>query len=269
MESRARHARRRAPAAPVRRSGVAALAAALLASLAAAAPAEAACTVVSAGPALGKSWPERRKELLARADAAGPGATQPFQAPAPECGQAAAKTAPVRYRIGLIAPTWQRYGHLVAAAAHRHGVPAELILATIVDESGGNARAVATNPGYVSDAATPDKVSVGLGQILISSARLLAPDRKIDRAALSDPEFSIELVARFHARFYKGTGFDPQLVAAAYLSGRTPALRAGQRWMPANQAHAARYSAVVKASVAHLAAQAKAPPVSFAALLAQ
>jgi hypothetical protein len=33
------------------------------------------------------------------------------------------------------------------------------------------------------------------------------------------------------------------------------------------QAHAARYSAVVKASVAHLAAQPKAPPVSFAALL--
>lgn len=250
----------------LRRSGVAAIAAALLALLVPAAAAEAACTVVSAGPAYGKSWPERRQELIARADATFPVGPQLYFAPAPECGRAVANTAPVRYRIGLIAPTWQRYGQLIAAAAQRHGVPAELILATIVDESGGNANAVATNPGYVNDAATPDRVSVGLGQLLISSARRLAPDRKIDRATLFDPAVSIELVARYHARFYKGTGFDPQLVAAAYLSGRAPALRAGQRWAPHNQAHAARYSAVVKASVAHLAAQPKAPPVSFAAL---
>ena len=192
-------------------------------------------------------------------------------APAPKaarpCGRAVAHTGPVRYRIGLIAPTWRRYGHIIAAAAQRHGVPAELILATIVDESGGNARAVATNPGYVSDAATPNRVSIGLGQLLISSARRLSPGRPIDRAALFDPATSIDLVARYHARFYKGTGFDPALVASAYMLGRAPALRASQRWAPRHQAHAARYSAIVEASVAHLAAQAKAPPVSFAALL--
>lgn len=256
-------------AAPARRLGAAAAAAALLAVFAPAAPANAVCSVVSSGPAFGKSWPERRQELIARADAFAPAAGQLNFAPAPDCGRAAAKTAPVRYRIALIAPTWQRYGHLIAGAAQRHGVPAELILATIVDESGGNTRAVATNPGYVSDAATPDRVSVGLGQLLISSARRLSPERRIDRAALFDPAVSIELVARYHARFYKGTGFEPQLVAAAYLSGRAPVLRAGQRWSPRNQAHAARYSAVVKASVEHLAAQAKAPPVSFAALLAE
>jgi soluble lytic murein transglycosylase-like protein len=237
--------------------------------LAAAATAQAACTVVSAGPAYGKNWSERKQELIARGETSWPGAAQLLYAPAPECGRAIARTAPVRYRIGLIAPTWRRYGHLISAAAQRHGVPAELILATIVDESGGNARAVATNPGYVSDAATPDRVSIGLGQLLIASARRLLPGRAIDRAALFDPALSIDLVARYHARFYKGTGFDPQLVASAYLLGRTPALRAGQRWMPRNQAHAARYSAVVKASVAHLAAQPKAPPVSFAALLAE
>ncbi len=105
------------------------------------------------------------------------------------------------------------------------------------------------------------------GQLLISSARRLSPERPIDRAALFDPATSIDLVARYHARFYKGTGFDPALVASAYMLGRAPALRAGQRWAPRHQAHAARYSAVVEASVAHLAAQAKAPPVSFAALL--
>lgn len=251
-------------------ASAAALSAALVVS--AAAPAAVACTVVSAGPAYGKSWAERRQELLARGEAQRAGQTRLLYAPEPrvasDCGRAAAHTGSVRYRIGLVAPTWRRYGHLISAAAQRHGVPAELILATIVDESGGNARAVATNPGYVSDAATPDRVSIGLGQLLISSARRLLPGRPIDRAALFDPATSIDLVARYHARFYKGTGFDPALVAWAYLTGTSPALRAGQRWMPRNQAHAARYTAVVEASVAHLAAQSKTPPVSFAALLA-
>lgn len=251
-------------------AGAAAVAAALAAF---AAPAAATCTVVSAGPAHGKSWTERRQELLARSDMLAPASGPLHYAPAPKtappCGRAVAHTAPVRYRIGLIAPAWKRYGHLITAAAQRHGVPAELILATIVDESGGNARAVATNPGYVSDAATPHKVSIGLGQLLISSARRLSPERPIDRAALFDPATSIDLVARYHARFYKGTGFDPRLVAWAYLAGSTPALRAGQRWQPRNQEHAARYTAVFEASVAHLAAQSKTPPVSFAALLGQ
>ena len=258
-------------AALARWAGAAALSAALL--VGAAAPGEAACTVISAGPAYGQSWAERRRELLARGEATRPANALLLYAPEPRrplgCGGAVAPTAPVRYRIGLIAPTWRRYGPLIAAAALRHGVPAELILATIVDESGGNARAVATNPGYVSDTATPDRVSIGLGQILISSARRLAPDRRIDRAALFDPALAIDLVARYHARFYEGTGFDPQLVAAAYLSGRAPALRAGQRWSPGNQAHAARYTAVFEESVAHLAAQPMAPPVSFAALRAR
>lgn len=228
---------------------------------------------MSAGPAFGKSWAERSAELLARSETQRPGALRLLYAPEPriasDCSRAVAHTGPVRYRIALIAPTWRRYGHLISAAAKRHGVPAELILATIVDESGGNARAVATNPGYVSDAATPDRVSIGLGQLLIASARRLVPGRRIDRAALFDPAVSIDLVARYHARFYKGTGFDPQLVATAYMWGRTPALRAGQRFKPRNQAHAARYTAVVEASVAHFAAQSAPPAVSFAALFSE
>jgi len=236
-------------------------------------PGAAACTLVSAGPAYGQSWAERRQELLARNEVLRPATTLLLYAPQarrePSCGAAVARTAPVRYRIGLIAPTWQRYGHLISATAARHGVPAELILATIVDESGGKTNAVATNPGYVSDAATPHKVSIGLGQMLISSARRLSPEQRIDRAALHDPATAIDLVARYHARFYKGTGFDPRLVASAYLTGSTPALRQGQRWYPGNQAHAARYTAVFEASVAHLAAQPKLPAVSFAALFAQ
>ena len=124
-------------------------------------------------------------------------------------------------------------------------------------------------PSNSKRTAPSEKVSIGLGQMLISSARRLSPERPIDRAALFDPATSIDLVARYHARFYKGTGFDPRLVASAYLAGSTPALRAGQRWQPRNQEHTARYTAVFEASVVHLAAQSKTPPVSFAALLAQ
>jgi len=253
----------------LRWGGAAALAAAAFAG--ASAPAAASCLVVSEGPAYGQSWAERRQELLARNNAARPGATLFLYAPpakkAPTCAALAASSE-VRFRLELIAPTWQRYGALVTAAAQRHGVPAELILATIVDESGGKPSAVATNPGYISDAATPDKVSVGLGQILISSARRLAPGQRIDRATLSDPAVSIDLIAHYHARFYRGTGFDPRLVAAAYMSGSAPALRAGQRWYPRHLRHAARYTAVFEASVAHLSVQQTPPPVSFAAVFA-
>jgi soluble lytic murein transglycosylase-like protein len=188
---------------------------------------------------------------------------------APGCANGAASKSGVRYRIGLIAPTWQRYGHLIAAAAQRHAVPAEIILATIVDESGGKPGAIATNPGYVSDAATPSKISVGLGQMLISSARAIAPERRWDRASLSDPALAIDLVARYHARFYRQTGFDPRLVAWTYLTGTAPSLRAGQSWYPRNHEHAARYTAVFEASVAHLAQQPNRPAVSFAALMVQ
>jgi hypothetical protein len=252
----------------------AALSAAL--QLSAAAPSQANCSVISAGPAYGQSWVERRQELVARNGiafkSAQPGTTLLAYAPvrpATSCANGVLSKSGVRYRIGLIAPTWQRYGHLITLAAQRHAVPAEIILATIVDESGGKASAIATNPGYVNDAATPSKISVGLGQMLISSARAIAPERRWDRASLSDPALAIDLVARYHARFYRQTGFNPRLVAWTYLTGTAPTLSPGQRWYPRNHEHAARYTAVFEASVAHLAVQPNRPAVSFAALRVQ
>lgn len=260
------------------RFGAAALSAALIVGAVGAAQAKDGCLVVGNGLSYGQSWAERRQELIQRSTVSGtaavaakqPGFAVLLYAPAPparpSCG-ASASSIELRHRLGLIAPTWQRYGALIAAAAQRHGVPAELILATIVDESGGKPTAVATNPGYVSDAATPHKISVGLGQMLISSARAIAPERRWDRASLSDPALAIDLVARYHARFYRQTGFDPRLVAAAYLAGSAPALQPGQRWYPRNQRHAARYTALVEAGVAHLSREPARPSVSFAALL--
>ncbi len=174
----------------------------------------------------------------------------------------------MRHRLALIAPTWQRHGSLIAAATARHGVPAELILAAIVEESGGRANAVAAYPGYVSDAATPSKVSLGLGQMLLSTARTLAPGQRLGRAELFDPAIAIDLVARYFARFYPATGFDPRLAASSYNVGSVRTLSAGQRWHPPNPGYVARFVAVFEASVAHLATQPDRPAASFAAMFA-
>ena len=231
------------------------------------------CMVTSAGPATGKSWAEKRQEIAARVDVLAPGAAPlsttsvSRKAKSRSCGALAAANE-VKFRLGLIAPTWQKYRHLITAAAQRHNVPAELILATIVDESGGNPTAVAKNPGYVNDAATPSKVSFGLSQMLLSTARIIMPERRMDRAAMFDPATAIELVARYHARFYRDTGYDPRLVAWTYVSGTAPRLNPGQRWYPRNLRHASRYTAVFEASIAHLSNQPTRPTVSFAAVFA-
>ncbi len=262
-----------------RAAGAAALSAALLLFAGATTPSQAACSVIAAGPALGQTWSERRAELIARngfAHArAQPRATvliyESERRAAPRrntCGSVLANSAAVRYRVALIAPTWQRFGHHIATAAARHGVPAELILTAIVEESGGRAHAVVRYPGYVSDAATPSKISVGLGQMLLSTAQKLAPGERITRARLLDPAVSIDLVARYFARFYRVTGFDPRLAASSYNAGSVRALRAGQRWHPPNGRYVARFVAVFDASVVHLAQQPNRPAVSFAAIMA-
>ena len=263
MVARVGHARRYGAAA--------ALAALVLTCAGGTASSQSACSVVSSGPASGKTWAERRKELVARSGFAvyGAGTTLAF---APGrigyCGAAVAQTPEVRYRLRLIAPVWERYGTHIRAAAARHGVPAELILSSIIEESGGRADAIVRYPGYVSDGATPSKISVGLGQMLLSSAQRLAPERRITRASLLDPAIAIDLIARYDAHFYVQTGFHPALIATAFQYGNVRTPPAGQRWHPPNPRYVQSYSAVFHASVAYLAAQPSTPAESFAALLA-
>lgn len=257
----------------VRRIGsAAAVAAALLLCGAGTASSQGACDVIAKGPADGKNWGERRQELLARNGFPHDGASTVLAfnpGGIGRCGAALRASPAVRYRVALIAPTWQRYGSLIAAAAKRHGVPAELILAAIVEESGGRAHAIVHYGGFVSDGATPAKVSVGLGQMLLSTAQRLAPEQRIGRAALLDPATAIDLVARYFARFYPVTGFDPALAGSSYNAGSVRALRAGQHWTPPNARYVQRFVAVFNASVEHLSAQPNAPAESFAALLAR
>lgn len=114
---------------------------------------------------------------------------------------------------------WRTFRDPIEKCAAAYGVPAELILATVATESGGDPRAVREEPGFVSDAATPHRVSAGLMQTLISTARATLADRALDRAALLDPETSLRAGTAYIRRQARLTNFDPPLVACAYNAG--------------------------------------------------
>lgn len=113
---------------------------------------------------------------------------------------------------------WEAYAADINRTARARRVPCELIIATICTESGGKANAVRLEPGYKSDEATPNKVSPGLTQTLISTASEVM-GRKVTREWLLDPANAIEAGSIYIARQSKKTGFDPPLVAAAYNAG--------------------------------------------------
>jgi Transglycosylase SLT domain len=118
---------------------------------------------------------------------------------------------------------WERFRAQMGAAAARFGVPVELLLATACTESGGRADAVREEPGYVSDERTPQRVSPGLMQTLIGTAREALGDPSIDRARLLDPATSLlagaALIRRQAVSGRCPTAFDPPLVCIAYNAG--------------------------------------------------
>ncbi|OGG44938.1 MAG: hypothetical protein A3F84_05705 [Candidatus Handelsmanbacteria bacterium RIFCSPLOWO2_12_FULL_64_10] len=126
-------------------------------------------------------------------------------------------------------------------------MPVELIVATICAETGGDPSAVREEPGYVSDAQTPGKVSPGLMQTLISTARGVLGDEAIDRRWLLEPDNSIRAGTAYIASQWKATHLDPPKVACAYNAGGVyPNLSPQNRWKmrqyPINtSAHADRF----------------------------
>ncbi|GAA4569158.1 transglycosylase SLT domain-containing protein [Planotetraspora kaengkrachanensis] len=114
---------------------------------------------------------------------------------------------------------WDAYSRQINVSARAYRVPAELIIATICTESGGNADAVREEPGYTSDEATPHRVSAGLTQTLISTASETL-QLSLDRAWLLVPGNSITAGTAYIAKQARETSLDPPLVAAAYNAGR-------------------------------------------------
>lgn len=128
--------------------------------------------------------------------------------------------ATMRHTTGM---AWTRHGEAMCQAARKYGVPVELLLACACTESGGKAEALRLEPGYIDDISTPHRVSPGLMQTLISTARETLGDPKIDREALLRAEVSLDAgasyIARQAVRSRVPTGFDPPLVAIAYNAG--------------------------------------------------
>jgi hypothetical protein len=114
---------------------------------------------------------------------------------------------------------WERYTDAIKRWGEHYSIPVELLIATICTESQGNAKVVRTEPGWISDQETPHRVSVGLMQTLLSTARQTLNDPSIDRVWLTDPENSIKAGAAYIHQQRRITRLDPPKVACAYNAG--------------------------------------------------
>lgn len=114
---------------------------------------------------------------------------------------------------------WEQFNYAIDQWSEKFGVPAELIIATICTETKGNPKAVRQEPGYISDEKTPDRVSPGLMQTLISTARSVLQDPKVNREWLLEPSNSIRAGTAYIASQMKRTNLDPPKVACAYNAG--------------------------------------------------
>lgn len=117
-----------------------------------------------------------------------------------------------------VTQVWETYATEINRTARTYRVPCALIIATICTESSGRANAVRLEPGYKSDEETPNKVSPGLMQTLISTARGTLK-KQVDRAWLLQAGNSIEAGTAYISQQARLTQLDPPLVAAAYNAG--------------------------------------------------
>ena len=130
-----------------------------------------------------------------------------------------------------VARVWRDFGRPIKLWAGRFDVPVELIVATICTESRGDSAVLREEPGYVSDEQTPHKISPGLMQTLISTARETLGDNSIDREWLLDADNSIRAGTAYIDRQRRKTKLDPPKVACAYNAGSVIANNgAGNRW---------------------------------------
>lgn len=107
---------------------------------------------------------------------------------------------------------WNRYGGLCASFARQHGVPVELIVATIATESGGDSTARRPEPKIGDE-------SVGLMQTLVGTARQALGRKNVSGDDLTDAATSIDAGTAYIAQQRKITHWHAPLVAAAYNAG--------------------------------------------------
>jgi Transglycosylase SLT domain len=168
---------------------------------------------------------------------------------------------------------WTKFGAPAGRWAEHFRIPVELIVATVATESRGDAAAVRTEPDYVSDGKTPDKVSPGLMQTLIATAREVLRKDDIDRAWLLDPDNSIQAGTACIDRQRRLTLLDPPKVACAYNAGglyHDPS--AANRWKmrqfpPGRSSHGDRFVQWFNDCIALFDETGQAPAMSFYRML--
>jgi hypothetical protein len=177
-----------------------------------------------------------------------------------------------RGRPGTVTRVWEAFGDDINEVARARKIPCALIIATICTESSGKPDAVRLEPGYTSDEATPHRVSVGLTQTLISTARE-AMKMSLGREWLRVPRNAINAGAAYMEKQARTTRLDPPLVAAAYNAGRL-AHQNGEknRWklrqFPIGTSeHCDRFVKFYNDAVFMLASHPKAPSVGHSMLL--
>lgn len=140
------------------------------------------------------------------------------------------------------------FGIEFRAAAKQFGVPIELLVACACAEAGVHIRqgreparmSERREPGFVSYAATPHRVSIGVMHTLLSTARQALADPLLQAIDLHQPSVAIRAGAAYIAGQKRHTRFDPPLVAGAYNAGGvyddpTPGLPFSLRDFPAGQ----------------------------------
>lgn len=121
----------------------------------------------------------------------------------------------------MAAGVYNNLGDRIRSESVRYKVPVELVVATICTESGGRPRVRRLEPGCdrADPERTPHRVSVGLMQTLLSTAREALGDKDLRLADLENPQKSIAAGMAYMWRQARQTRFDPPLVAAAYNAG--------------------------------------------------
>jgi peptidoglycan hydrolase-like protein with peptidoglycan-binding domain len=188
---------------------------------------------------------------------------------------------PSAAEAALAARVLRDFGDAIATASARFPVPAELVVATICTESGGAPTARRCEPGcdLEDPSRTPRRVSVGLMQTLLSTAREALGDEALTLVALENPATSVRAGMAYMWRQAANTRFDPPLVACAYNAGSVRFEgSAGNRWKLCQYpigtgAHADRFCRFLTGGMRAVAAgkpeDAVPPPaVTFARLLA-
>jgi hypothetical protein len=125
---------------------------------------------------------------------------------------------------------WQDFGEYILYTSYELLVPIDMIAAMIPIEAlrrdgHYDPRSLRKEPGYVSDIETPHRISPGLMQTLITTARAMARKYQlidpglVNREILFDPFYSILLGGAYIQHQIERYGPDPILIASGYNAG--------------------------------------------------